>query len=124
MIYEFKIFCLAPPLILMETKNVRETDKNYTLSVDFISLYYSPEVRWFRIMDDQTGEGAQNSKLSIVSYNVTKDNVTFNIPSYGCVFTLIFLLVSCILLLFYNIALLVKKICTGTLLIRKENRNF
>ncbi|XP_022323872.2 uncharacterized protein LOC111124899 [Crassostrea virginica] len=77
----------TPPLILMETKNVRETGKNYTLSVEFISLFYGPEVRWFRIMDDQTGEGAQNSKLSIVSYNVTKDNVTFNIPSYGATLT-------------------------------------
>ena len=68
---------------------MRETGKNYTLSVNFISLQYTPEVRWFRIMDDQTGEGAQNSKLDTNSYNVTKDNVTFNIPSYGCVFTLI-----------------------------------
>ena len=70
----------------METKIVRETGTNYTLSVDFISLYYDPEVRWFRIIDDHTGERAQNSKLNSVSYNVTKDNVTFNIPSYGYVF--------------------------------------
>lgn len=72
----------TPPLILMKTKTVSRSGDNFSLSVDFISLTYAPEVHWFRIMEGQTGENAVNNELNRISYAIVKDNITFNIPSY------------------------------------------
>lgn len=72
----------APPLILMKTKTVRRSGNNFSLSVDFISLTYVPEVHWFRIMEGQTGETAVNNEINRISYAIVKDNITFSIPSY------------------------------------------
>lgn len=72
----------TPPLILMKTKTVRKSGENFSLSVDFISLTYSPEVHWFRIMEGQTGESAINNELNSVSYTIVKDDIDFIIPSY------------------------------------------
>lgn len=72
----------TPPLILMKTKTVSRSGNNFSLSVDFISLTYVPEVHWFRIMEGQTGETAVNNEINIISYAIVKDNITFSIPSY------------------------------------------
>lgn len=72
----------TPPLILMKTKTVRRSGNNFSLSVDFISLTYVPEVHWFRIMEGQTGETAVNNEINRISYAIVKDNITFSIPSY------------------------------------------
>lgn len=78
----FLFLYTAPPLILMKTKTVRRSGNNFSLSVDFISLTYVPEVHWFRIMEGQTGETAVNNEINIISYAIVKDNITFSIPSY------------------------------------------
>lgn len=78
----FLFLYTAPPLILMKTKTVSRSGDNFSLSVDFISLTYAPEVHWFRIMEGQTGENAVNNELNRISYAIVKDNITFNIPSY------------------------------------------
>lgn len=66
----------------MKTKTVRRSGNNFSLSVDFISLTYAPEVHWFRIMEGQTGETAVNNEINRISYAIVKDNITFSIPSY------------------------------------------
>lgn len=78
----FLFLYTAPPLILMKTKTVSRSGNNFSLSVDFISLTYAPEVHWFRIMEGQTGETAVNNEINIISYAIVKDNITFSIPSY------------------------------------------
>lgn len=78
----FLFLYTAPPLILMKTKTVSRSGDNFSLSVDFISLTYVPEVHWFRIMEGQTGETAVNNEINIISYAIVKDNITFSIPSY------------------------------------------
>lgn len=78
----FLFLYTAPPLILMKTKTVRRSGNNFSLSVDFISLTYVPEVHWFRIMEGQTGETAVNNEINRISYAIVKDNITFSIPSY------------------------------------------
>lgn len=80
--FVFLFLYTAPPLILMKTKTVRRSGDNFSLSVDFISLTYVPEVHWFRIMEGQTGETAVNNKINRISYAIVKDNITFSIPSY------------------------------------------
>lgn len=72
----------TPPLILMKTKTVRRSGNNFSLSVDFISLTYVPEVHWFRVMEGQTGETAVNNEINRISYAIVKNNITFSIPSY------------------------------------------
>lgn len=78
----FLFLYTAPPLILMKTKTVSRSGNNFSLSVDFISLTYAPEVHWFRIMEGQTGETAVNNEINKISYAIVKDNITFSIPSY------------------------------------------
>lgn len=78
----FLFLYTAPPLILMKTKTVSRSGNNFSLSVDFISLTYAPEVHWFRIMEGQTGETAVNNEINRISYAIVKDNITFSIPSY------------------------------------------
>lgn len=78
----FLFLYTAPPLILMKTKTVSRSGDNFSLSVDFISLTYVPEVHWFRVMEGQTGETAVNNEINIISYAIVKDNITFSIPSY------------------------------------------
>lgn len=81
-LFHFSFLYTAPPLILMKTKTVSRSGDNFSLSVDFISLTYVPEVHWFRIMEGQTGETAVNNEINIISYAIVKDNITFSIPSY------------------------------------------
>lgn len=78
----FLFLYTAPPLILMKTKTVSRSGNNFSLSVDFISLTYAPEVHWFRIMEGQTGETVVNNEINTISYAIVKDNITFSIPSY------------------------------------------
>lgn len=78
----FLFLYTAPPLILMKTKTVRRSGNNFSLSVDFISLTYVPEVHWFRIMEGQTGKTTVNNEINRISYAIVKDNITFSIPSY------------------------------------------
>lgn len=81
-LFHFSFLYTAPPLILMKTKTVSRSGDNFSLSVDFISLTYVPEVHWFRIMEGQTGETVVNNEINRISYAIVKDNITFSIPSY------------------------------------------
>ncbi|XP_062597142.1 hemicentin-1-like [Saccostrea cucullata] len=73
----------TPPIVLMDTKNVTlNGDGNWTLSVDFISLSYTPEIFWYKIVDDRTADYLENIDTKQKGHTMKKDNVSFSIPSY------------------------------------------
>ncbi|XP_061165064.1 uncharacterized protein LOC133174039 [Saccostrea echinata] len=73
----------TPPIILMDTKNKTPIgDGNWTLSVDFISLYYTPEILWFKIVEGKTADYVENRNVKPRYHTMKKDNVSYSIPSF------------------------------------------
>jgi hypothetical protein len=73
----------APPLVLNDTMKTNSSDDgNWTLSIEFISLHYQPEVHWFRTTEDKAAESLGSTALGRMFYEITKDNIIYDIPSY------------------------------------------
>lgn len=67
----------------MDTKNkTRSDDGNWTLSIDFISLNTQPEAYWIYLADDKAPGSIESIGPRQISYEIEKENIIYNIPSY------------------------------------------